>query len=115
MKASVGGKLAQIGSRLVDGAARKMADEFFAKFAAELNPTVPGEGEQMEGEQIGVEQGTEAAEQSSAAPTETEAADTQAAQSTKPSDDAPRYEPTGSGFIWVVAFVVLAGAILLAF
>jgi carbon monoxide dehydrogenase subunit G len=32
--AQIGGKLAQIGSRLVDGAARKMADEFFASFGA---------------------------------------------------------------------------------
>ena len=29
---SVGGKLAQIGSRLVAAAARKMADEFFSAF-----------------------------------------------------------------------------------
>jgi uncharacterized protein len=34
VQAQVGGKLAQIGSRLVDGVARKMADDFFAKFAA---------------------------------------------------------------------------------
>ncbi|GAB2175216.1 SRPBCC family protein [Dongia sp. agr-C8] len=34
VRAQIGGKLAQIGSRLVDGAARKMADEFFATFAA---------------------------------------------------------------------------------
>jgi hypothetical protein len=34
--AQVGGKLAQIGSRLVDGAARKLADEFFQRFAAEF-------------------------------------------------------------------------------
>lgn len=31
-KAQVGGKLAQIGSRLVDGAAAKMADDFFGRF-----------------------------------------------------------------------------------
>jgi carbon monoxide dehydrogenase subunit G len=31
--ASVGGKLAQIGSRLIDGTAKKMADEFFTNFA----------------------------------------------------------------------------------
>src|SRR5260370_26989009 len=31
-KASVGGKLAQVGSRLIDGVARKMADDFFAAF-----------------------------------------------------------------------------------
>ena len=32
----VGGKLAQIGSRLVSGAARKIADQFFAAFAEQL-------------------------------------------------------------------------------
>ena len=31
--ATVGGKLAQIGSRLIDAAARKTADDFFAQFA----------------------------------------------------------------------------------
>ncbi len=39
VKAQVGGKLAQIGSRLIDGASRKMADEFFAAFAAQ--PSLP--------------------------------------------------------------------------
>jgi carbon monoxide dehydrogenase subunit G len=37
-KAQVAGKLAQIGSRLVDMAAKKMADEFFANFAAQMEP-----------------------------------------------------------------------------
>ena len=32
VKAQVGGKLAQIGSRLIDGAAAKLADDFFARF-----------------------------------------------------------------------------------
>jgi hypothetical protein len=32
VKASVGGKLAQIGSRLIDAAARKVADDFFRNF-----------------------------------------------------------------------------------
>jgi carbon monoxide dehydrogenase subunit G len=36
--ATVGGKLAQVGSRLIDGVARKMADEFFAKFKQALVP-----------------------------------------------------------------------------
>ncbi|MCG8649802.1 MAG: carbon monoxide dehydrogenase subunit G, partial [Pirellulales bacterium] len=31
--ATVGGKLAQIGARLIDGTAKKMADDFFGKFA----------------------------------------------------------------------------------
>ena len=35
--ASVGGKLAQIGSRLVTGAARKMANDFFTGFVRSLS------------------------------------------------------------------------------
>lgn len=37
VNAAVGGKLAQIGSRLVMGAARKMADDFFASFVRTLS------------------------------------------------------------------------------
>jgi uncharacterized protein len=33
VKATVGGKLAQIGQRLIDGAAKKMADDFFEQFS----------------------------------------------------------------------------------
>jgi carbon monoxide dehydrogenase subunit G len=36
VNAQVGGKLAQIGSRLVDGAAAKIADDFFARFVERL-------------------------------------------------------------------------------
>lgn len=32
VEASVGGKLAQLGSRIIDGFAKKMADEFFTRF-----------------------------------------------------------------------------------
>ncbi|HKW39120.1 MAG TPA: carbon monoxide dehydrogenase subunit G [Burkholderiales bacterium] len=35
-KASVGGKLAQVGSRLIDGVAKKMADDFFSAFNEKL-------------------------------------------------------------------------------
>ena len=38
--ASVGGKLAQMGSRLVDGVAHKMAEQFFARFTEQLQPAV---------------------------------------------------------------------------
>ena len=34
VSASVGGKLAQIGARLIDATAKKMADDFFSRFAA---------------------------------------------------------------------------------
>lgn len=36
--AQVGGKLAQVGSRLIDGVARKMADDFFSRFNAMIAP-----------------------------------------------------------------------------
>jgi uncharacterized protein len=54
VKASVGGKLAQIGSRLVDAAAKKIADDFFRNFnekvaAQQADPdatvVLPKEGE----------------------------------------------------------------------
>jgi carbon monoxide dehydrogenase subunit G len=37
VQAQVGGKLAQIGSRLIDATARKMADEFFTRFAGAVS------------------------------------------------------------------------------
>ncbi|HET6621156.1 MAG TPA: carbon monoxide dehydrogenase subunit G [Dongiaceae bacterium] len=39
--AQIGGKLAQIGSRLVEGSAKKLADEFFAAFAARVAASTP--------------------------------------------------------------------------
>ncbi len=42
VKAQVGGKLAQVGSRLIDGVAKKMADEFFTAFNAKMaGPAAP--------------------------------------------------------------------------
>jgi hypothetical protein len=54
--ANVGGKLAQLGSRLIDGFAKKMADKFFDNFQAaveeplepeappDITAEAPGEG-----------------------------------------------------------------------
>ena len=36
VEAQIGGKLAQLGQRLINGTARKLADEFFANFAKAL-------------------------------------------------------------------------------
>jgi uncharacterized protein len=38
VKAQVGGKLAQLGSRLIDGFAKKMADSFFENFQTAVEP-----------------------------------------------------------------------------
>lgn len=38
VEGQVGGKLAQVGSRLIDGVARKMADDFFSRFVNAVSP-----------------------------------------------------------------------------
>jgi carbon monoxide dehydrogenase subunit G len=38
VEAQIGGKLAQLGQRLVNGAAKKIADDFFKNFAATVQP-----------------------------------------------------------------------------
>ncbi len=45
VNANVGGKLAQIGSRLIDGTAKKMADDFFGTFATLVGGPAPAEAE----------------------------------------------------------------------
>lgn len=86
VKANVGGKLAQVGSRLIDGAARKMADDFFETFSKRLGPQVAA---------------ADAAEQAGASAQETAA--------------LREYEKSGGGFIWLIAFAVLVIAMVLAF
>jgi carbon monoxide dehydrogenase subunit G len=39
--AQVGGKIAQVGARLIDGTAKKLADEFFGKFATTVGGPAP--------------------------------------------------------------------------
>ena len=56
VEAKVGGKLAQLGSRIIDGFARKMADDFFSRFQAAVEGPgadegpEPAEGAEPEGE-----------------------------------------------------------------
>ncbi len=40
VEAQVGGKIAQLGGRLINGVAKKYADEFFAKFARHMTPSL---------------------------------------------------------------------------
>ena len=54
----VGGKLAQVGSRLVVGATRKIADEFFSKFSLELDPRAQRLDEDIEGRRSAVPKAT---------------------------------------------------------
>ncbi|MSP66804.1 MAG: carbon monoxide dehydrogenase [Alphaproteobacteria bacterium] len=85
--AMVGGKIAQIGSRLIEGTARKLADEFFGSFTAQV-----------------------AARAAATAPVAPAAAAQPAAPSPAPS--APREGIPA--FVWI-AGVVIAVALLLYF
>jgi len=51
VEAKVGGKLAQLGSRIIDGFAKKMADQFFTNFQEAVEgPSDEGDGEGAEGD-----------------------------------------------------------------
>ncbi len=43
VNAQVGGKLAQLGARLIDATAKQMAEQFFTKFSSEVGKLVPVE------------------------------------------------------------------------
>jgi len=90
LNANIGGKLAQIGSRLIDAAARKMADDFFSAFGREL-----GGAEKMA----------------------TEPAVAASATVDEPVPAAmlePAREPSAQWKIWLAVFALLAIALLLA-
>jgi hypothetical protein len=119
VKANVGGQLARIGSRLIDGAAKKYADEFFSAFKAHVEKA---------------EEAQTASAQDASDPAAPEAADTPAeempsdipaeapAEEAAPAQTAitpePESEATGGipAFVWggaLAVAVVLAAIFLL--
>lgn len=88
--ASIGGKLAQVGSRLIDAATRKMADEFFAAFSAQIGVANPLDG--------------------MAAPALEGGSDTSPATV----DGTSRYETGGQWKVWAVVIVIFVLAMVLA-
>lgn len=111
VNASVGGKLAQVGSRLIDGVARKMADEFFSRFA-----TVVG-GPQKTAEQIAEPAAEPATERRpSAAPPSKRAP----APSAKPASPAAKASPAAAsaglpGWVWIAGVIAVIAAVLAVF
>lgn len=115
VNANVGGKLAQIGARLVDGAAKKMADDFFKAFS-----------------EIAAERAHPSASDAPAAPEAASAPETAAQPSPEPAaapivPEAPAAAPTPSSpsgekqggiptVVWIgaacLAVVVLVAALL---
>ncbi|MFM8354381.1 MAG: SRPBCC family protein [Gammaproteobacteria bacterium] len=97
--ANVGGKLAQVGSRLIDAAARKMADDFFGAFGLALAPAAavgPGDG----GGAASVSVSAGAAPEPGSAATGGE--------------PAPRYAASPEWKIWLVIFGAMLIGYLLA-
>jgi carbon monoxide dehydrogenase subunit G len=95
--AQIGGKLAQIGSRLVEGSARKLADEFFAAFAAQATAkagTIPA--------------GAPAAVLSP------EAVPVMAPESISAASSEPQAKRGLSPWVWIGGLTVVVGAILAA-
>ena len=101
--AQIGGKIAQVGSRLIDGIARKIAEEFFTRFEAQLNS-----GNEVEA--------TDAA-MTTAAPTEEDSASTATPAQSRADSSAdarrkPRQRSTGRLIGWSVGIAVVVLAIV---
>jgi carbon monoxide dehydrogenase subunit G len=106
--ATVGGKLAQIGSRLIDATARKMADEFFGKFA----DAVGGPAEDPAAADAPA--GESAAQETPPAAPETSAAEPQATPSAPTGSAAPAPASGGlSPAVWVGGLVAVAVIVLI--
>lgn len=104
--AQVGGKLAQIGSRLINGTAKKMADDFFARFAE----TVGGPAPSAEPET------PSAAPEPSAAAAAPAAASTPAAPPTQTEADADADVGAGASLgVWITGLLVIVLVLLAIF
>ncbi|MEL0022311.1 MAG: carbon monoxide dehydrogenase subunit G [Rickettsiales bacterium] len=101
--ATVGGKLAQIGSRLIDSTAKKMANDFFGKFAELVAAETPSGSSPAEA----TSKADEAS--SSSAPPEPEAVASETQQLTTESENKGL-----SPVIWISGLVIVVLALVFA-
>ena len=92
--AQVGGKLAQVGARLIDGVAKKMADDFFNKFNATVAP-------------VGAAVVAAVAGAASASASGTTSGTTSGMASATPNVRKVA-EPEGMNPTWIVAIIIIA-------
>jgi carbon monoxide dehydrogenase subunit G len=104
--AAVGGKLAQIGSRLVEATARKLADEFFTRFAAEFPGPAAAASPQAEPAATDETSGSPAATAPASAPSAPAAGQTEPA-----APPAPVPSPRLSPALWIPALIAAVAAI----
>lgn len=99
VKAQVGGKLAQIGARLIDGVAAKMADDFFSKFNALVGAPAADAGAAAQNAQ-----GSESVPETAVG----------AAATTAAPQPAPLPAPVTGGipsWAWIVGLIVIVGIV----
>lgn len=102
--ADIGGKLAQLGSRLIDGTAKKMAKDFFETFAGLVDGA---QAEAVEAEAaVPASEAPSASAETPAAPAPHEAAPAPAAQTPEKSGGL-------SPMVWVIGVILLAGVAVL--
>lgn len=95
-KANIGGKLAQIGQRLIDGAAKQIADDFFQRFSEAVSPPPPVAEAPVE----------------MAAPG---AASAEAAGLSAPPPPSPHHHEPISREVWVIGLIAVIVIVLIFF
>ena len=109
-QAQVGGKIAQVGARLIDGVAKKMADEFFTRFKAKVEGPVADSDAAAE-----AAPGDEATGQSARSPSATAATPASAAPARKPAASAQQAASGGGKASPVIWAAVLAACVIAAY
>ncbi len=119
-EAQVGGKLAQIGSRLIDGVARKMADDFFGRFSAAV-AAAPAAAPAVATTAAAAVTADNAARPETIAPVPSTPSETSVPQSFTPPTPGTRPTPGTSGgmrlppWAWIVGLIVIVIIILAIF
>jgi len=109
VQAHVGGKLAQIGSRLIDSVARRMAENFFTRFVAAVAPEEAPAATAATAETVSQNRVAAATPVQDAAPT--------ASVEARPNTAAPpaKKEIRLPPAVWVTGLVAIVGAMLYFF
>jgi carbon monoxide dehydrogenase subunit G len=112
--AHVGGKLAQIGSRLIDATARKMAADFFERFAAQMTPAEVVPLETVRVATVAPAR-VEAGAAATPIPAAARAAEAGAAAAPETAPPAPVASPRLRPAVWVTALAIVVALMLYYF
>jgi carbon monoxide dehydrogenase subunit G len=111
--ATVGGKLGQIGARLIESAARTISDEFFTNMMKQLSPQSAGSNETASQTARAASESAATASATSASPTATAARPAAASTSATPTKSRPAPQP---GYIMVdTRWFIAVGCLVLGF